>query len=329
MIRYDGLACIVDTPTGQIQIVLDPSPGENKGMATFLSLSQNPERLAVANTGSITVWDLKTATVASQLEDSTTSRAIEGVLTGMKLSGNGQFVAYVTSNTVIHVWDTETNQRQPLIDTQPDRRRYVGAWPIAISFDGRYTAVASAHGSIGIYSSKTGELVEVLSDHKGPVAKMVWSLDGGRLLSGSWDKSAKLWDVSPLQHLDETGQPSLQISLANSASIPGPFSRRGSVCRMTYAAKDPIEWVFMTRDESWYVSCSADGDLSFWDPKSGVSELNIKLKGWKNNAEHFDLGPISATSGGWLAVAKGHQSSIWRYSAAAEEEIAPESGGFR
>ncbi|KAG8934434.1 hypothetical protein FRC00_012135 [Tulasnella sp. 408] len=26
MIRYDGLACIVDTPTGQIQVVLDPSP---------------------------------------------------------------------------------------------------------------------------------------------------------------------------------------------------------------------------------------------------------------------------------------------------------------
>lgn len=113
----------------------------------------------------------------------------------------------------------------------------MGAWPIAISFDGRYTAVASVNGSIGIYSSKTGGLVDVLSDHKGPIAQIVWSLDGTRLLSGSWDKSAKLWDVSPLQHLDETSQSLLQISLESSASVSRPISRRGSVCRMTYAAK--------------------------------------------------------------------------------------------
>ncbi|KAG9048644.1 hypothetical protein FS837_012353 [Tulasnella sp. UAMH 9824] len=325
MIRYDGLACIVDTSTGQIQVVLDPSPGENKPMATVLSLSQNADRLAVANPGSIIVWDLATASIASRLEDTATSRAIEGVLTGMKLSGNGQFVAYITSNTSIHVWDIATNRRQQLTDTQPDRRRYMGAWPIAMSFDGRYTAVASVNGSIAIYSSKTGGLVDVLSDHKGPVAEMVWSLDASRLLSGSWDKSAKLWDVSPLQHLDETGPSSLQISLENSASVSRPISRRGSVCRMTYAAKDPIEWVSMARDDSWYVSCSADGDINFWDPKSGVSELKMKLKGWNNNAQHFDLGPVSATWGGWLAVAKGYQSSIWRYSAA-EEGNPPESG---
>ncbi|KAG8926121.1 U3 snoRNP protein [Tulasnella sp. 417] len=319
MIRYDGLACIVDTPTGQVQTVLEPSPEGYKALATFLSLSQNAERLAVGNPGSIIIWDLSTATIVWRLEDSTTSRVLEGVLTGMKLSGNGQFVAYVTSHKVVHVWDTATDRRQPLVGTQPDPQRYAGAWPIAISFDGRYTAVASVHSSIGIYSSKTGELLEVLSGHKGAVAQMAWSLDGSRLLSGSWDKSAKLWDVSLLQNLDETGPSSLKISLTDSASVSGPFSRRGSVCRMTYAAKDPVEWVFMARDESWYVSCSADGDLNFWDPKSGVSELKMKLKGWQNNAEHFDLGPISAISGGWLAVTKGHQSSIWRYSVVEKE----------
>ncbi|KAG8973945.1 hypothetical protein FRC05_008002 [Tulasnella sp. 425] len=325
-IRYDGLACIIDTPTGSVQAVLDPSPGESRPSATFLSLSRDGERLAVANTASIIIWDIPTATVAFRLDDTTMPDARPAIVTGMKLSGNGQVVVYVSTNAVVYVWHVATNKRRPLVGTQRDPRRYSGNWPIGMSFDGRYVSVASVDGYIGIYSSKTGELVEVLIGHKGPVSNMAWSSDGNGLLSGSWDKSAKFWDVSPLQYLEDATAVSLQMSLTD-GSTSGRFSRRGSVCLTTYSAKDPVEWVFISLDESWYASCSADGDLHLWDPKSGVSELKMKLKGLRNNAEHFDLSPTFSTAGGWLAMAKDYQSSIWRYGTV--EEKSSGSDAFR
>ncbi|KAG8986246.1 hypothetical protein FRB90_004125, partial [Tulasnella sp. 427] len=279
-IEYDGRACIVNTPTGEVQVVFDPSPGQYTPRATEISLSRNGELISVATPASITVWDVPSATIAHQFDAPDTMR---GIIAGMKLSGNGQVVAYTESRAVIHAWNMVTNEHRSLLGADSDKKRYMGCWPMEVSFDGRYVAVGSPESRIGIYSTSSGQLVEVLSGHKGPVSGILWSADGSRLLSGSWDKSVKLWDVSPLQDLETLGESLPQLLLSGSGTSSGPLSRRGSICRTTFSATAPVEWIFMSHDESWYISCSADGDVEFWDPKSGVSELKMKLQGLRNN----------------------------------------------
>ncbi|KAG8980215.1 U3 snoRNP protein, partial [Tulasnella sp. 427] len=279
-IRYDGLACIIDTPTGDIQVVFNPSPGDRAPRATQISLSRGGELLSVATPGSITVWDIPSATIANRFDAPET---MQGIIAGMKLSGNGQVVAYTESRAVIHVWNTVTNEHRSLLGAESDKKRYMGCWPVEVSFDGRYVAVGSPESRIGIYSTGTGQLVETLSGHKGPVSGIMWSADGSRLLSGSWDKSVKLWDVSPLQDLDALDESSPPVPITETRTFSGALSRRGSICRTTFSAEAPVEWIAMSHDESWYISCSADGDVDFWDPRSGVSELKVKLQGLSNN----------------------------------------------
>ncbi|KAI8067729.1 WD40 repeat-like protein [Gongronella butleri] len=48
---------------------------------------------------------------------------------------------------------------------------------------------------IYVWSVQTGKLLDVLAGHEGPISDLAFSSDGVMLLSGSWDHTARLWDV--------------------------------------------------------------------------------------------------------------------------------------
>ena len=56
-------------------------------------------------------------------------------------------------------------------------------------------AVGFKNGDIIILDAVTGQQTVTFSGHTNEVSCLVFSLDGRSLISGSWDKSAKLWDM--------------------------------------------------------------------------------------------------------------------------------------
>lgn len=46
-----------------------------------------------------------------------------------------------------------------------------------------------------IWSLRTGQLMEVLSGHTGPVSSISFASQGGFMASASWDKTVKVWDI--------------------------------------------------------------------------------------------------------------------------------------
>ncbi|KAI9316685.1 WD40 repeat-like protein [Dichotomocladium elegans] len=63
---------------------------------------------------------------------------------------------------------------------------------------------------IYVWSVQTGKLLDILAGHEGPVSSLAFSSTGMMLLSGSWDHTARTWDVfgrskhiEPLQHQTE------------------------------------------------------------------------------------------------------------------------------
>lgn len=57
---------------------------------------------------------------------------------------------------------------------------------------------------IYLWSLQTGQLLEVLGGHTGPISALAFDPLGHRLASGSWDRSVRLWDVFARDHNVQT-----------------------------------------------------------------------------------------------------------------------------
>lgn len=112
-------------------------------------------------------------------------------------SPDGQTLASCGNKGETILWDPRTGrQLRALAPPRPTVANEV-AW----SPDGRTLAVAYGRGSVGIWDARTGALVRMLEGHVGDVETVVFTRDGGRLISGGDDGSARVWDPSSGEHL--------------------------------------------------------------------------------------------------------------------------------
>ncbi|MDC0669307.1 serine/threonine-protein kinase [Nannocystis radixulma] len=74
-----------------------------------------------------------------------------------------------------------------------------GVWPLDVSLspDGRWIA-SGGHDDARVWDAETGTLRAVLSGHHARVASVEFSRDSATLATGSWDGTARLWDLATL-----------------------------------------------------------------------------------------------------------------------------------
>src|ERR1700760_3502111 len=67
---------------------------------------------------------------------------------------------------------------------------------IAVDPSGEVVAAGSLDSfDIHIWSVQTGQLLDRLSGHEGPVSALAFAPNGGLLVSGSWDRTARMWSI--------------------------------------------------------------------------------------------------------------------------------------
>jgi glucose repression regulatory protein TUP1 len=142
---------------------------------------------------------------------------------------------------------------------------------------------------VRLWDARTGQLLERFDGHKDSVYSVAFSSDGKSIVSGSLDKTLKIWDISPpvLSYLAATAH----IDLSEDGQPPDSFPRFEALvtttCRHTFAGhKDFVLSVAygavfpslppQSEDEcrEWVVSGSKDRTVTFWDAR-GESWISL------------------------------------------------------
>jgi glucose repression regulatory protein TUP1 len=145
-----------------------------------------------------------------------------------------------------------------------------------------------------LWDFRTGHLLEKFQGHTKSVYSVAFAPDGLSVVSGSLDRTVRVWDISPatLQALSTPSDDAPEIIVTTSCRhifaghsdfvlsviYPGSTSSLGRVDPTGRTITDP------DFDFNWVVSGSKDRNLIFWDAKLDSDPIPLMtLEGHKNS----------------------------------------------
>ncbi|KAG6088495.1 hypothetical protein E4U15_005899 [Claviceps sp. LM218 group G6] len=248
----------------------------------------------------------------------------DSVVCCVRFSPDGKYVA-TGSNRLAQIFDAHDGRKVCRFEIQhgddaPNKAADLYVRALTFSPDGRYLLTGTEDKLLRIRSSvspsrqtvsmlllvawtttyvyvwdiHSGALIEELGGsfggHGDAVFSLAFSPDGKNLISGSLDRTVKMWEVSPPQD-------------GESAALKG-----GKFVKMFVGHRDFVLAVAYTPDAEWILSSSKDLCVQFWDPNTG--KFQFELQGHRNSVISVAVSP----KGGYFVTGSGDMKArIWSY----------------
>jgi WD40 repeat protein len=169
----------------------------HRGRVFRVRFVPNSRILATGAELTLCLWDIDTGKKLSEPESAAPVGNLSISRTGLLVCGDRM------DHGAMQVWDIRVPTAPVLLATRRPKREDWCFSAAAISPDGRLLAYAikasrGHDGLIRIVRLPTWERLTTLYGHDQKIDTLEFSLDGKRLLSGSWDTTAILWDVEHL-----------------------------------------------------------------------------------------------------------------------------------
>ncbi|ERS95626.1 hypothetical protein HMPREF1624_08142 [Sporothrix schenckii ATCC 58251] len=142
--------------------------------------------VTTADDGRIKVWDIASGFCVVTFTEHTSG------VTACEFARKGNVLFTASLDGSIRAWDL-VRYRNFRTFTAPTRLSFAC---MAVDPSGEVVAAGSVDSfDIHIWSVQTGQLLDRLSGHEGPVSTLAFAPDGSVLVSGSWDRTARIWSV--------------------------------------------------------------------------------------------------------------------------------------
>lgn len=257
-----------------------------------LTYSPSGDRIITcADDGKIKVWDVASGFCIVTFTEHTAA------VTACEFAKRGNVLFTASLDGSIRAWDL-IRYRNFRTFTAPSRLAFSS---LAVDPSGEVVAAGSIDSfDIHIWNVQTGQLLDQLSGHEGPVSTLAFAPNGGALVSGSWDHTVRIWSVFGRT---QTSEP-LQLQADVLCVSIRPDSKQISVSTL-------------------------DGALTFWNLAEGTQETALdgrrdvsggrKLTDRRtaaNAAGTKSFNCLSYSTDGSVVVASGNSKYICLYDVA-------------
>ncbi len=227
----------------------------------------------------------------------------------------------------------------------PNWRELIGQSPkqtfyyaLAWSPDGTKIASASNAGTIQLWDSQSGQALNTLQGHTGPVLAVAFAPDGTRIASASSDNTVRIWDAQSGQAINTLhGHTNYAFSVAfapdgtriasasNDNTIRIWDAQSGQALNTLQGHTGAVWAVAFAPDGARVASASSDNTVRIWDAQSGqaidtlhghtTSALSVAFA--PDGARIASTGGDStvriwdAQSGQALNTLQGHTGAVW------------------
>ncbi|PQE08231.1 Periodic tryptophan 2 protein [Rutstroemia sp. NJR-2017a BVV2] len=245
--------------------------------------------ITTADDGKIKVWDVNTGFCIVTFTEHTSG------VTACEFAKRGNVLFTSSLDGSIRAWDL-IRYRNFRTFTAPTRLSFSS---LAVDPSGEVVCAGSLDSfEIHIWSVQTGQLLDRLAGHEGPVSSLAFAPNGGVVVSGSWDHTVRIWSIFDRTQTSEPLQ--LQADVLDVAFRP-----------------DSLQLAVST----------LDGQLTFWsvseaEQQSGVDGRRDVSGGRKitdrrtaaNAAGNKSFSTIRYSADGTCVLAGGNSKYICLYS---------------
>ena len=196
--------------------------------------------ITAADDGKIKVWDVNSGfCIVTFTEHSSGVTACE-----FAKRGNVLFTASLDGS--VRAWDL-IRYRNFRTFTAPTRLSFS---TLAVDPSGEVVCAGSIDSfDIHIWSVQTGQLLDRLSGHEGPVSSLAFAPDGGILVSGSWDHTVRVWSIFARTQTSE------------------PLQLMADVLRVAFRP-----------DSKQIAVTTLDGQLTFWSISDAIQQNGVDAR---------------------------------------------------
>ncbi|EDW85819.1 uncharacterized protein Dwil_GK22940 [Drosophila willistoni] len=217
-------------------------------------------------------------------------------VTGVQFSRNKKFLVSSSLDGTVRAFDI-TRYRNFRTFTSPNPAQFAC---VAVDYSGELV-VAGGQDIFEIYlwSVKTGKLLEIISGHEGPVSSLAFSpvATSTTLVSGSWDKTIKIWNCLESNSEHETIDALVDVTCV-------AFNPNGE--EVAVATLSGNITIFDVKSATQLITIEGQKDLS-----SGRLETDIITA--KKNAQANYFSTIEYSADGECILAAGKSPNICIY----------------
>ncbi|KAI0560681.1 WD40-repeat containing protein [Gracilaria domingensis] len=199
-------------------------------MATSVAFSPDGRAVATGSKdGRVKLWGVATGFCAATFSDHSAS------VTSLTFAANDVIISASLDGTV-RAFDIRRYRNFRVMVGPPPRRQF-GC--VAADAAGELIAAGCVDTfEILVWSLRTGQVLEILNGHRGPVSGISFRPGRGTLASSSWDRNVRLWDM---------------------------YERKGT-CEVLEHSKEVMDVTFRPDGKELAV-CTTSGEIVLWDPE--------------------------------------------------------------